>query len=145
MSDIVWETTHFVDAKVSPQFAFAYMANVANWIDPPATFEMDGPFAAGTRGRTMMPGQETREWRLREVVDGKSYVLEMPLDGAALAFEWRFDECLRGARLRQHIVLTGEKAGDYVEPISAAFANNLAAGMIKVAEAMEKSAADARS
>ena len=40
--------------------AWGYMADVRNWDDPPAEFELDGPFEAGSRGITRMPGQEAR-------------------------------------------------------------------------------------
>ena len=48
MSDVVWKTAHSVDSHASLPFAWAYMTTVANWDDPPATFELDGPFVAGS-------------------------------------------------------------------------------------------------
>ena len=50
MSGVAWETTHSVDSCASLPFAWAYMTNVANWDDPPVTFELDGPFTVGTPG-----------------------------------------------------------------------------------------------
>ena len=47
MSEIAWETVHSVDSHVSLPFAWAYMTNVANWDDPPATFELEGPLRPG--------------------------------------------------------------------------------------------------
>jgi hypothetical protein len=142
MSDIAWEIGHSVEADVTAAFAWTYWTNVANWDDPPASFKLDGSFAAGSRGTTLMPGAEPRYWRVREVHPMESFTLEMPLDGATLSFEWRF-EPLPGARTRltQHIVLEGEKAAAYVDQIRAGFAPNLAAGMKKIAAVMAQAEA----
>jgi hypothetical protein len=80
MSDVEWETSYSVDSQA-----------VANWDDPPATFELERPFTAGSRGTTRMPGQEPRRWRLAEVNPLESYVLETELDKAVMTFEWPFD------------------------------------------------------
>jgi hypothetical protein len=42
-----WETEHAVETGASPDFAWRYWTDVANWDDPPARFEFDGPFAPG--------------------------------------------------------------------------------------------------
>jgi hypothetical protein len=142
MNDTAWEITHSVDADASPAFAWAYMTNTSNWDDPPATFELDGPFAAGSRGTTHTPGQEPRHWYIREVVPMKSYTFEMPLDGAAISVNWQFAALAeRGTRLTQRIVLHGENAAMYVPPVEAAFTANLAPGMERIVAAMERAEA----
>lgn len=137
MGDVAWEISHSVETNASSAFAWTYWTNVANWSDPPAEFELDGPFAAGSRGMTHFPGAESRQWRIREVHPMESFTLETQLDGATLSFEWRF-EPVPGTRTRltQHIVLNGEKAAAYVKQVRAGFAPNLAAGMSKIAAAM---------
>ena len=138
----MWEITHSVDANASPAFAWTYMTNVANWDDPPAEFELDGPFVAGSRGTTRMPGQETRRWRLRDVSPMTSYTTEMALDGAAMSFQWRFDGLPGGrTRLTQHIVIEGENAAAYVAQVQTAFTSTLAAGMNRIAAAIERAEA----
>jgi hypothetical protein len=128
VNDIVWEIEHFVDTNVTLVFAWTYMTNVANWDDPPARFELDGPFAVGSRGTTRIPGQEARQWRLREVKPMTSYVFEMPLDRAAISFEWRFD-----AR--------GDGKTRLTQPV---FTSNLAPGMARITAAMERSQSEQR-
>lgn len=143
MSDVVWEIAHSVETDARPAFAWTYLTNVANWDDPPAEFELHGPFTAGSRGTTRMPGQEPREWRLREVSPMKSYTLEMGLDRAAMSFEWRFDGLDDGrTRLTQHIVLKGENAAAYRAQVQEAFTSSLAAGMNRIAAAMGRAEAD---
>ena len=145
MNGVAWEIAYSVDANASPAFAWAYMTNVANWDDPPAKFELDGPFMAGSRGTTRAPGQETRHWELREVNPAGSYTLEMVLDRAAMSFEWRFDGIADGGtRLTQHIVLQGENAAAYVAQVQSAFTSSLGAGMKKIAAAMELAEASSR-
>lgn len=138
MHDTAWTTSHFVDSRASLPFAWDYMTNVANWDDPPATFELDGPFTAGARGKTSMPGQEPRYWQLAEVKPLASYIMEMRLEGATMSFEWRFDRLPDGTRLTQNIMLAGENAAAYVSHVEAAFATNLAAGMSRIIGAMEQ-------
>jgi len=139
MNDIAWEITHSVDAGVTPIFAWTYMTNVANWDDPPATFELDGPFAAGSRGTTHIPGQEPRNWYVREVNPITSYILGMAFDRADMSVEWRFEARPDGnARLTQHIILSGENGPAYVEQVRPVFTSTLAPGMTRIAAAMER-------
>lgn len=139
------ELAHYVEVDASPAFAWTYLTNVANWVDPPAEFKLDGAFTAGSRGTTVMPGQKPRHWRIRSVSPLESYIIEIPLDRATLLFEWRFD-ALAGQRtgLTQRIVLEGENAAAYVEQVHAGFAPNLAAGMNRVATAIGQAQASGR-
>src|SRR5215467_5001667 len=132
MTGVAWETMHSIDSQASLPFAWAYMTTVANWDDPPATFELDGPFAPGTRGTTRVPGQEPRRWQLAEVNPLESYRIETELDGAVMSFEWRFERLTGGTRLTQRIMLKGDKATIYVTQVQQAFASNLAAGMSRI-------------
>jgi hypothetical protein len=61
MATFPWEMAHSVETNASPAFAWHYCTNIANWDDPPAEFELEGPFARGSRGSrgaTWLPGQE---------------------------------------------------------------------------------------
>src|ERR1700704_6034460 len=91
MSEIAFQLEYSVEADVSPAFAWQFRTEVSNWNDPPAQFAFDGPFETGARGTTLLPGQEILHWRIREVRQGESFVVEMPLDRATLTFEWYFD------------------------------------------------------
>jgi hypothetical protein len=143
VNDIAWEIAHSVDANATSVFAWNYMTDVANWDDPPAT-ELDGPFKMGANGTTRTPGQEPLHWRIQRVSPMKAYTLEMALDRAALRFEWRFDGLPEGrTRLTQRIVLKGENAAAYVAQLESAFALTLAAGMNRIAAAMERAEASA--
>ncbi len=137
MLPVPWEMTHSVETNASLAFAWDYWTNIANWDDPPAEFELDGPFAAGSRGVTRLPGQGPLHWVIREVTPLNATTIEMSLDGAALSFEWRFVGLADGrTRLTQRIVLKGEKADMYLSQVKAAFAVNLPDGMKKLATAM---------
>ena len=141
MGEMVWQIQHSVDANVSRDFAFAYMTEVANWDDPPASFELDGSFSAGARGTTRVPGQDPLSWTVREVTPPESYVIAGTLDGAVMCVTWRFDPLPGGAtRLTQRLALEGEKAAGYAAPMEAALAPNLAPGMARIAAAMERAA-----
>ena len=76
MDEVAWQLEHSVEADVGADFAWSFWTDVTNWDDPPAQFELDGPFAVGSHGTTLIPGQEPRHWTIRDVRPGKSYVIE---------------------------------------------------------------------
>src|SRR4051794_40479491 len=144
MDDVAYQVEHSVDAAVSPAFAWDWRTVIGNWDDPPAQFQLDGPFATGSWGTTRLPGQEPLRWQIRDVRPGRSFTTEMQLDRATISFEWRFDAVSeRGTRLWQRIVLAGENAAAYATQIRAAFGSNLPAGMDRIAAALAAAAASA--
>ena len=146
MNDVVYDVEYSVEAPVSPAFAWDWRTDVKNWDDPPAQFQLDGPFAAGSWGTTPLPGQEPLRWQIRDVRPGRSFTIEMPLDRARLSFEWRFDAVSeRQTRLWQRIVLAGDNATAYAAQVRAAFGSSLAGGMNRIAAALAAAAASAGS
>jgi hypothetical protein len=145
MNEIAWQLEHSVETDASPGFAWSYLTDVRNWNDPPAEFMLDGPFAAGSQGTTLMPGQEPVRWHLSEVQAGQSYTIETDLQGATLSFRWRFDAVSdRTTRLTQRIVLTGPNAAAYAEDIERSFGANLQSGMERIATTIATAAARIR-
>jgi len=137
MFKVEWELQYSAETEASLDAAWNFWTNVANWVDPPAQFELHGPFEAGSNGLTRMPGQETRHWLIRDAKPPRSAVIEMPLDGAMLSFHWNFDPIAGGrTRLTQRVILTGENARAYIEDLDAGFRPTLAAGMERIAAAM---------
>jgi len=135
----VCQLEHSVEADVSPSFAWNWRTNVENWDDPPARFQLDGPFVRGSSGTTLFPGQAPLHWRIRDVQLGRSFVIEMPLDQAVLSFEWRFDAVAdRRTRITQRIVLSGDNASAFAEQVQANFSATLGDGMKRIADAMAR-------
>ena len=144
MSGVALQLEHSIEVEVSPEFAWKYRTDIANWNDPPARFVLDGPFIAGSRGTTLLPGQEPLYWSIREVRPLTTFVLEMQLDRALLTFEWRFDALSeQKTRMTQKIVLSGDNAAAYAEQVEAGFSPSLADGMRRIAT--EMAAAERRS
>lgn len=128
---------HSVAVDVGLDFAWNYRTDITTWNDPPATFTLEGPFAAGSRGTTIMPGMEPMRWVIQEVKPRQSFALEMPLKQATLRFEWQFTRLAENrTRLTQLIVLMGENASAYSGQVKAGFGPNLASGMRKLAAEM---------
>jgi hypothetical protein len=137
LANIAWEITHSVETTASPAFAWKYWTTVPNWSDPPAEFELQGAFEAGSRGLTRFPDQPPIEWFLREVCPPTAATIAMPLAQAVLCFAWRFDALREGrTRISQRITLEGENAEAYRSQVASAFANNLPDAMKKIARAM---------
>lgn len=142
---VAWESAHSVEAQASASFSWRFLTDVSNWSDPPATFEMDGPFREGAMGRTLMPDTEPREWRIERVTPGESYVLEMALEGATLSFTWRCEPVSeRSSRLTQTVTLSGEAAASYAKEVEEGFGPNLAPGMERIAAAIGRAASSER-
>ena len=76
VNEIAWQLEHSVETDASRSFAWSFMTDPRNWDDPPAQFVLDGPFAAGSQGTTLMPDHEPVRWRIRHVRPGQSYVIE---------------------------------------------------------------------
>jgi len=143
MSESVFEAEQSVDAEVSPAFAWDWRTDVKNWDDPPATFQLEGAFAAGAWGTTLVPGQDPLRWQVRSVAAYRSFIIDMPLDRAALSFEWRFEPLSsRRTRLTQRVLLSGANAIAYAEQVRAGFGTTLRDGMERIARAMEAAEPD---
>jgi hypothetical protein len=126
-----------IEADVSPQFAWKFRSDISTWKDPPAKFVLDGPFAEGSRGSTLMPGQEPLAWWIRDVMPEDSFAIEMPLDRAILRFEWQFMAIAERRTLLTHrIILLGSNASEYREQVEAGFSSTLEPGLRRIAESM---------
>ena len=137
MTDIGCELEYSVEVAVSLAFVWDWRTDVRTWDDPPAQFRLDGPFAAGSWGTTSFPEREPVRWQIREVDPGSSFIIDAPLDGATLSFEWRFEGLSeRRTKLTQRILLSGENAASYVAQVRAGFGSNLPDGMNRIAAAI---------
>jgi hypothetical protein len=111
---IAWQFEHSVDCGAPRQFAWNYWTNVANWNDPPASFRLDGPFAAGSEITTSLPGQQLHSV-IRDVVEGHEATIEMQLTDAILSFRWKFESLTENtSRISQHLALSGPNAAAFV-------------------------------
>ena len=137
MGEPVFTLEHSVDVPVGVAFAWKFRTDVATWDDPPATFALDGPFADGATGTTSTPGQPLLTWRVRDVRPQHSFTIEMQLEGAVCAAEWRFDAVSGGrTKMTQRLSLSGPNAVRYREQFEIGFGSNLADGMKRVAAAI---------
>lgn len=137
MTGIVLVLEQSIEVDVSPAFAWNFRTDIANWKDPPATFLLDGPFAEGAQGRTMVPGQPALVWSIRDVQPGRSFAIEMALDRATIRFEWLFGAAAgETTKLTQRIILFGNNAAAYKDQVEAGFGSTLRDGMKRIAEQM---------
>ena len=143
MNDMAFQLEHAVEAEVSLSFAWSWRTDINNWDDPPARFQLDGPFASGSWGTTLLPGQEPLRWQIRDVRPGTSFIIDVPLDGAVLSFEWLFEALSeQRTRITQRIVVAGDNAAVYVQQVQAGFGSNLPDGMKRIADAMVRATRD---
>ena len=114
-----WQFECFVETDARPEFAWQFWTNVANWreLEPGVEFEVDGPFAAGARGVTRMPGQEARHWLIVELDPGRFWSSQMALPGASFFSRMRFEGAGTRTRITQQLWLQGENAEAYLEGV----------------------------
>ena len=86
--------------------------------------ELDGPFATGTRGRTVT-ADYTQEWTLDDVVDGRRFaIVGLTPDGAgALRFAWELEDEGTGTRLTQRISAYGPRLEEHADELRVLEAN----------------------
>ena len=137
----VWEFEFSVDCNVSVEFAWNFWTNVKNWafdsdID---SVEIDGPFAAGTRGFTNSKSSGRIEWRIEEARAARA-VIEFPLPGAVGRFVWTFEDTAGCTRITQRCTLQGEQAEAYTKGVTLGLEVGIPAGMKKLCRTMEDSA-----
>jgi hypothetical protein len=125
---------HSAEADVSAEFAWKQRTDIATWNDPPATFRLDGPFADGARGATLIPGDAPLIWWIRDVQPGLSFAIEMPLERAMLRSDWCFTAIsATRTKITQRITLSGTNAAAYRDQVERGFGSTLADGMAKIA------------
>ena len=137
MGEPVWEFQHSTECDAPRQFVWRFWTDVANWNDPPAKFDLDGPFEIGARLTTTLPGQ-TWYSIIRDLKPEREATIEMQLPDAILSFHWSFEELSENKTLiTQRLVLSGPGAKSLV-----AQANKMEVsapeGMKKVVAAIER-------
>jgi hypothetical protein len=140
MSTPLWEFQYSIEADGHPEFAWQFWTNIANWreLEPGIEFEVDGPFAPGTRGCTRMPGQEPRHWLIHAVDLGRSCTQEMSLPGASFMVSMRFEEVVRGrTRTTQRLWLDGEGAEALLDGVRL-FETTTPDGLKRIAAVIER-------
>ena len=142
MDEPLWAFEYSVESDATPHFAWTYWTNVANWVDPPATFQLEGSFAPGSRLTTTIPGQEQWHSIIREVGADRTAVIDMELPGATVRCHWCFDEATGNrTRITQRLTLSGENAGAFVKEVASGFEPNVPQGMRKLAATIARSEA----
>jgi len=138
MHEPVWQFHHSIECRVPRQFAWDYWTNIANWNDPPATFDLDGPFDAGSQLTTRLPGQ-TFHSVIRHLVAGHEAIIEMSLEEATISFHWKFESASEDrTRILQLVALSGRNAEAFVAQASVLEAST-PGGMKKLVATIERS------
>lgn len=132
-----WSFEHSVDCPVPVSFAWQFWTTVDNWrLDSDVeSVELEGPFAAGSRGATVSRRSGRVEWRIA-AVEGTSAVIEIPAGNAVGRFQWSFTDLGGRARITQRMSVAGEGAESLGAQIGPMFEANIPAGMQKLCEAM---------
>jgi hypothetical protein len=145
VKDEAWFFEHAVECPVTGNFAWRFWTDVNNWrLDADVeSVELDGSFAAGSRGATISRSGGRVEWRIASVEADKSAVIEATVAAAVLRSRWTFEESGDRTRITQRMSLAGIGAEALVNAVATAFESNIPAGMQKLCETMEHAQAAA--
>ena len=139
-----WAFEHSIHCRVTPAFAWAFWTNVQNWaLDSDVeSVEINGPFAAGTRGYTNSKSSGRIEWSLAEVFRQRA-VIEFPVPGAVGRCVWTFEDTAGYTLITQRWTLQGEQALAYVKTIAPSLEAGIPVGMEKLGRAIENALSSA--
>jgi len=141
VAESTWQFEYSVETDASLRFAWDYWTNVANWDDAGVEFEIDGPFAPGSRLTSKSPGQQAWHSVIRAVELESAASIELQLDDAVLRFDWRFDELSpRRTRITQRLTLEGENGPAYTDNV-VIFESTAPDGMKRLARVLERAEA----
>jgi hypothetical protein len=136
-SEPAWEFQYSVFCNTSRQIAWGYWTNTANWNDPPASFRLDGPFEAGSRLTTTLPGQ-TWHSVIRNLKADREATIETLLPDAILSFHWEFETLSEDrTQITQRVLLSGPNAKSFVAQASM-LEKSAPEGMKKLVAAIER-------
>jgi len=114
----VWQFRHSVNCLAPRDFVWRYWTKVVNWDDPPASFQIDGPFAAGGKITTNLPGQ-TLLSVIRQVSESREAIIDLQLPDAIFTFHWTLESLTDNqTRITQHLELSGAAANSLVAQAS---------------------------
>jgi hypothetical protein len=135
MNEPAWTFEHSVECAASRNFAWAYWTNLDNWNDPPAKFELDGPFAVGSQLTTILPDQ-TLHSVIRHVEPGCAATIEMQLPQGVISFSWNFEDLSETrSRVTQRLALSTES--DALVTQASVLEQTVPQGMNKLIAAIE--------
>jgi hypothetical protein len=139
----MWAFEHRVECAADKQFAWEFWTNVENWpvVDPAVeAVTIDGAFASGAVGTTKPVNMESVNWKLAEVEDGESAVVEIAAPGATAKFQWTFADAGGGnTYITQRASIEGERADDYAE-FGKSLEMGMPPGMQRLADAITQAA-----
>lgn len=136
-----WTFEHSVTVHAAREAAWQFWSDVANWavVDPSVEWAcLDGPFEAGTSGRTKPVGAPATQWILVAVEPASQAVIELAAPGAVVRFQWTLrDDSRGGTILTQRVELEGDGAAQYLKTMQG-LAENIPLGMDKLVSAIEE-------
>jgi hypothetical protein len=114
-----WSCEHSISTSASREDAWAYWSDMQNHakLEPGVErIELDGPFASGTPGRTIVAGV-AQEWMLADVVDRRRFTVIgfTPDRAGSVSFAWEFEDDGTGTRLTQRIAAHGPEVEQHLQ------------------------------
>jgi hypothetical protein len=128
---------HSAETTATPRAIWRWYEDVERWSRwSPQGVEwatLDGPFAAGSTGRTKPPGSPALRYRLVAVVPNASFVSEAKLPGARMRFEHVIETAGRGSRITHRVSLYGPLEWVYRRVVRTSIERGLSDGVERLA------------
>ncbi|MDX1577131.1 MAG: SRPBCC family protein [Gemmatimonadota bacterium] len=134
-----WTVEHAVVTTADRSTAWAHWTDLRHHaeLEPGIErIELDGPFATGTRGRTIGRDFE-QQWELRDVVPEERFVITGTAPGFSLSFAWTFEDDDGGRRMTQRISAEGPGL-DAIRHELRGMEENAPSAMARLAERLDR-------
>lgn len=112
----MWSYEHSVETRAGTETIFEIFQDVSRWPEwNPGVerIDLDGPFATGTTGVMVIPGQGSLSFRLAWVGDGRGFEDETEIPGAEVVVRVRHSLeplATRGTRITYRATVEGPQA-----------------------------------
>lgn len=133
-----YEYEHSVETTASTQAVWELWRDVSRWTAWDTSLEsveLDGPFATGSSGTMVIPGQPPIAFTLTDVRPGAGFTDETSIPGALLRFRHVVEPLGGGqARVTHRVEIEGPAAQE-LGPMVTEDVPDAVAGLVKLAEA----------
>ena len=134
---MAWRFEHSAESEARPHDVWVRYLDVDRWCEwsrhGVERSHLDGPFAAGTKGRSKAPGSPTLRFELVAVEPDAGFVSAAKLPGGRLRFEHVIEPAGSGSRITHRFALDGPLAFLYTPVVRRGVEKGLPDGVERLA------------
>jgi hypothetical protein len=134
---VAWRFEHSAESAADPHAVWRRYEDVEHWSEwsrhGVEWSRIDGPFAAGTKGKSKPPGSRAIGFKLVVVEPDSSFVSELRLPGGRVRFEHVVEAKGPGSRITHRVAVDGPLAFLYTPTVRKGVKRGLPDGVERLA------------